>query len=65
MRIGINVPNELLQRVKAIRPEVNVSQICREALEESARNAERVRARVAADGWMRKPGGSPSQKAAL
>ena len=32
MRIGINVPNELLKQVKQIRPEVNVSQVCREAL---------------------------------
>lgn len=42
MRIGINVPNELLHRVKAIRPEVNVSQICREALESRAAEAERI-----------------------
>ena len=33
MRIGINVPDELLRQVKEIRPEVNVSQVCREALE--------------------------------
>ena len=33
MRIGINVPNELLKQVKEIRPEVNVSQVCREALQ--------------------------------
>ena len=50
MRIGINIPNELLARVKAIRPEVNVSQICREALEERVRNAERVKEQIAADG---------------
>ena len=36
MRIGINVPNELLQQVKQIRPAVNVSQVCREALEHCA-----------------------------
>ena len=36
MRIGINVPNGLLDRVKQIRPEVNVSQVCRGALEQSA-----------------------------
>ena len=35
MRIGINVPNGLLDRVKQIRPEVNVSQVCREALEQN------------------------------
>ncbi len=50
MRLGINVPNELLERVKAIRPEVNVSQICREALAGQARRAERVRDQFAADG---------------
>lgn len=50
MRLGINVPNELLKRVKAIRPEVNVSQICRDALEEQASKAERAIAQVAADG---------------
>ena len=50
MGIGINVPNELLERVKAIRPEVNVSQICRDALEKRARNAQRVREEVAEDG---------------
>ena len=46
MRIGINVPNELLQRVKAIRPEVNVSQICREALESRAALQQRI------DDWL-------------
>ncbi len=50
MRLGINVPNELLKRVKAIRPEVNVSQICRDALEEQARRAERVAEQVVMDG---------------
>ena len=50
MRIGINVPNELLERVKAIRPEVNVSQICRDALEEIVNNAQRLRAKVNANG---------------
>ena len=50
MRIGINVPNELLQRVKDIRPEVNVSQICREALESRAAEAERIAAQTDIDG---------------
>ena len=49
MRLGINVPNDLLARVKAIRPEVNVSQICRNALEECLRKADRVTAQVAVD----------------
>ena len=50
MRIGINVPNELLQRVKAISPEVNVSQICREALESRAAEAERIAQQADIDG---------------
>ena len=50
MRIGINVPNELLQRVKQIRPELNVSQVCREALEYRAKLAERAAAQAARDG---------------
>ncbi len=49
MRIGINVPNELLKRVKAIQPEVNVSQICRNALEEFAQRSDRVVAQAADD----------------
>lgn len=43
MRIGINVPNELLKRVKATDPNVNVSQICREALEVYADRSETAR----------------------
>ncbi len=49
MRIGINVPNELLERVKAIRPEVNVSQVCREALEEYVHKSDRIAEQVAVD----------------
>ena len=33
MRIGVNVPNELLERVKEIEPRVNISSICRKAIE--------------------------------
>lgn len=50
MRIGINVPNELVQRVKQANPDVNVSQICREALENYARQSERIAVQVAEDG---------------
>ena len=42
MRIGINVPNDLLTQVKQIRPEINVSQVCREALEHRVEVARRV-----------------------
>ena len=50
MRIGINVPNELLQRVKQIRPELNVSQVCRDALEYRASVIERAGTQAALDG---------------
>ena len=42
MRLGINVPNDLLDRVKSVRPEVNISQVCREALEQTASRHEFV-----------------------
>ena len=42
MRIGINVPNELIQRVKQANPKVNLSQICRTSLEEYATKSERA-----------------------
>ena len=50
VRIGINVPNELLQRVRKITPEVNVSQVCRDALERRASVAERAAAQAVSDG---------------
>ena len=50
MRIGINVPNGLLQQVKEIRPEVNVSQVCREALEHRVHVAMIAAARAHDDG---------------
>ena len=43
MRIGINVPNELVQRVKQVNAELNLSQLCRAALEEYATRSERAR----------------------
>ena len=50
MRIGINVPNELLKQVKQISPKVNVSRVCREALEHRVEVADRAIAQVASDG---------------
>ena len=50
MRIGINVPNELLERVKEIRPAVNISQVCREALDARVETFERAVSRASADG---------------
>ena len=49
MRVGINVPDELLRRVKEIRPQVNVSQVCRQALERCVEIAERSRTQAVAD----------------
>ena len=49
MRIGVNVPNELMKRVKKISPAVNVSQVCREALEERVRVGERAISQVEVD----------------
>ena len=46
MRIGINVPNELLQRLEPLKPELNISQVCREALEAKASSYERMRERL-------------------
>ena len=50
MRIGINVPNDLLKRVKTLQPDVNVSQVCREALEDLAATHELAVERVGSDG---------------
>lgn len=50
MRIGINVPNDLLNRVKFLQPEVNVSQVCREALTKLADNHKLALERVGSDG---------------
>ena len=32
MRIGINIPNELMRRLEPLKPELNISQVCRDAL---------------------------------
>ena len=50
MRIGINVPDELLQKVKGTQPPVNVSQVCRDALERYVEVSDRARAQTVADG---------------
>ncbi len=50
MRIGVNVPNELLERVKEIEPRVNISSICRKAIERRVDTAERAKAQANADG---------------
>ena len=50
MRLGITVPDELLKEVKQIRPEVNVSRVCREALEQRVEVARRAAAQAVSDG---------------
>ena len=52
MRLGINVPDELLRRVKEIRPRVNVSQVCRQALERYVDIAEQAKRRQRPIMWM-------------
>ncbi|MCY4625567.1 MAG: hypothetical protein OXC99_11285 [Chloroflexi bacterium] len=49
MRIGINVPNELLKQVKEAFPSVNVSQFFREALQDRIKEEQRVKERVRTD----------------
>ena len=50
MRIGINVPNDLLNRVKAVQPPVNISRVCRESLTKLADNHDLAVERVRSDG---------------
>ena len=49
MRIGVNVPNELLRQVKEITPKVNVSEVCREALRRHVEVSQRAVQQAAAD----------------
>ena len=32
MRIGVNIPDDLLRRLDVLKPELNISQVCREAV---------------------------------
>ena len=50
MRIGINIPDELLRKVKAIRPPVNVSEVCRDALDRCVEMSDQAKAQAIADG---------------
>ena len=34
MRIGINIPNELHRRLEPLKQYINISQICRDAIED-------------------------------
>lgn len=48
-RLGINVPNELVNRLKPFKTSINVSQVCRDALEAQVAAYERADARVEED----------------
>ena len=49
MRIGVNIPNDLYRRMQPIKHTINVSQVCREALEAHVEDYERARDRLEAD----------------
>ncbi len=44
MRIGVNVPSALLKQAREFEPRMNISQICREAIQQRVEIAERARA---------------------
>ncbi len=46
MRIGVNIPNDLMKRLEPLKPELNISQVCREALEAKAASYEQMLARL-------------------
>jgi hypothetical protein len=50
MRIGINVPNDLLKRMEPIKKIVNISQICRDAIQAWVDTYERAKERARQDG---------------
>jgi len=49
MRIGVNIPNALYERLKPLKETVNLSQVCREAIESYVEDYEHAAARVEAD----------------
>ena len=50
VRIGINIPNELMKRLEPLKPELNISQVCRDALQAKAESHEQVVAEFDDDG---------------
>lgn len=48
-RLGINVPEKLMKRIKPFRGSINVSQVCRDALEAHVAAHERAKARAEQD----------------
>jgi len=50
MRIGINVPNDLLKRMEPLKKITNVSQVCRDAIQAWVDMYERAKERASQDG---------------
>ena len=50
MRIGLNIPDDLLARLEPLKPSINVSQICREAIEAYVDSYERASMKMEDDG---------------
>lgn len=50
MRIGINIPNSLLKRMEPIKQMINVSQVCRDAIEDRVVTYERAMQKARQDG---------------
>lgn len=50
MRIGINVPDELLKKLEPLKTVTNVSQICRDAIKAHVEAYERAKTRAKRDG---------------
>jgi len=50
MRIGINVPNDLLKRMEPLKEVINISQVCRDAIQAQVDTYERARERAKQDG---------------
>ena len=49
MRIGVNIPNSLYRRMEPIKHTINVSQVCREAIESYVEDYERAQDRLESD----------------
>ena len=50
MRIGVNVPDDLLKQMEPIKHMTNLSQVCREAIKDRVDAYERARARADREG---------------
>ena len=50
MRIGINVPTDLLKRMEPLKQMINISQVCRDAIQAWVDTYERARERARQDG---------------